>query len=246
MPDLVVATLNLKCRVARYDRRWPLLVDALSRLRPDLVALQEDCCVEVHGQAAELAEALTARLSTEYHHAWAGTHEVKMSGHVFREGVSVLSRHRIERQRVLDLPSAMFARKAVVVDVTVDGRPLRFTSTHLDFGVENEPVRSADARLFLDDLPEDGEAILAGDLNATPETRAIGILHGGLVDLWTAAHPDEDGFTFPANAPDRRIDYLFATSTLARGLQDSWLIAENDGEVWLSDHLGLAARMTWD
>jgi endonuclease/exonuclease/phosphatase family metal-dependent hydrolase len=242
--ELVVATMNLKCRAAHYDHRVRLLTDALAGLGADIVALQEDCVPpDGKSQAEELAEALTQRLGKEHHVARGSTHEAMWHGILFDEGVSVVSAHPIVKSKVCALPSHSFHRRAVLVDVDVRGVPLRFCSTHLDFGEENDPVRAAALKVIYDEMKDAPYGIVAGDMNATPETRAILAIRDCLVDLWTRARPTDPGYTFPANDPDRRIDYLLSTRALADGVQDAWLVAENDGEVWLSDHLGLAARI---
>ena len=63
--------------------------------------------------------------------------------------------------------------------------------------------------------------LVGGDFNARPESRVVAVMEeGGWRDAWEAcarggseegerrAEP-EGGLTYPAGAPDRRIDYLF-------------------------------------
>ncbi len=244
MTDLVVATLNLKCRAAHYDHRAPMVLDALAGLHLDVVGLQEDCVPpDGKSQAEELAEALSERTGHRYYVARGSTHEAQWHGILFDEGVSVISAHPIRTARVIQLPSHSFHRRAVVVDLDVGGVPLRFCSTHLDWGDHNEDVRCAAMRVLIEEVRAAKYGLIVGDFNATPETRAMIQTADVLVDVWGKVKPSDAGFTFPANAPDRRIDYLFATRPLAEGAHDAWLVAQNDGEVWLSDHLGLAARI---
>lgn len=244
MPELVVATMNLKCRAAHYDHRARLLLDALAGLNADVVALQEDCVPpDGKSQAEELAAALAERTGRPHHVARGSTHEAMWHGILFDEGVSVISAHPLARTKVIALPSHSFHRRAVIVDVEVPGAPLRFCSTHLDFGEDNDPVRAAALKVIYDEMKDAQHAVVAGDMNATPQTRAILAICDSLVDLWSRAKPDDPGYTFPANDPDRRIDYLLCSRALADGVQAAWLIAENDGEMWLSDHLGVAARI---
>jgi endonuclease/exonuclease/phosphatase (EEP) superfamily protein YafD len=55
--------------------------------------------------------------------------------------------------------------------------------------------------------------VLGGDLNARADTPDIAALSFSLTDAWHRCGDGGAGHTFPAHAPDRRIDYL-----LLRGL----------------------------
>ena len=59
--------------------------------------------------------------------------------------------------------------------------------------------------------------MLVGDLNATPRAGSINaLIDGGFLDAWPAAAPaGEPGFTYPANAPRRRIDYVMVSRGVA-------------------------------
>ncbi|WP_410016889.1 endonuclease/exonuclease/phosphatase family protein [Streptomyces sp. PU10] len=68
------------------------------------------------------------------------------------------------------------------------------------------------AGLLLDHLAGLGvpHAVAGGDLNERPGGRTFRRLGDGLRDCWTAA-PWGGEYTFPATAPDRRIDAVFVT-----------------------------------
>jgi endonuclease/exonuclease/phosphatase family metal-dependent hydrolase len=52
--------------------------------------------------------------------------------------------------------------------------------------------------------------IFGGDLNAEPHEGAIQTLKKqGFQDAWSSLHVDENGFSFPACRPTKRIDYFF-------------------------------------
>jgi endonuclease/exonuclease/phosphatase family metal-dependent hydrolase len=55
--------------------------------------------------------------------------------------------------------------------------------------------------------------IMAGDFNDTPESQAIQVVSAHLEDAWSAAGIG-DGYTFPADHPSRRIDYIFHGAAL--------------------------------
>lgn len=243
---LVVVTLNLRCRLDDWAARRNLVVRALSRLDPDLVAVQEDC-IHQSGptQVEEIRERLAPYTRRGYELRRVSTHTADAGGQSYDEGIAVLSAHRIEQSHALDLPHVHFPRKALAVDVTVRGQALRLYSTHFDYGTESADARTQSAEAILADLPAGRPAIVAGDLNANPQSAAVATLSSTLVDLFPRANPSQPGLTFPASDPDTRIDYLFAPDAVAQALLGARLLDETEGTVLLSDHLGVAVAVTF-
>jgi len=240
---LVVATLNLRCRLDDWPARKPLVVAALARIDPDVVALQEDCLDTDGAQAAVIAAELGAYTRRGYEHRRVTTHLAGSGNESFEEGIAVLSAHRIGATRVLDLPYANFPRKALAVELVVRGKPLRFYTTHFDYGTANAAVRKASAEAILADLPSGVTAIVAGDLNAEPSAPGPTELAAALGDAWSLANPSQLGLTMPASGPTRRIDYVYASSSLAP--LGARLLDDASAGIWLSDHLGVAAVFDW-
>jgi endonuclease/exonuclease/phosphatase family metal-dependent hydrolase len=96
-----------------------------------------------------------------------------------------------------------------------------------------------------------GPVVIGGDLNATPDERAVRWLADRYWDAWaTMAAGGEDGAqtgaaaalaggeTFPARDPTARIDYLFASAGLRVVSARVPVRAEE-----ASDHLPLAAEL---
>ena len=238
---LIVATVNLQCR-ADWEHRRPLLIRALAKLDPDLVSFQEDCLVAGGGlgQADELRQQLATFTRRGYQLRRVHTH----FGGGHDEGISLLSAHPIEGDGALELPHHHFPRRALWVDVAVRGVPLRFFATHLDFSFEARAARLESARRIIASLPADRPSIVAGDLNAEPEHEPVTALREAtLVDLWIRANPNRRGLTFPAAAPSRRIDYLFASPELAERVRGATLLDEREAATLMSDHLGVAAAL---
>lgn len=246
---LVVVTLNLRCRLDDWNARRPLVVRALARVQPDLVAFQEDCLApDGTSQSAEVAALLAPYTRRGYALHRETTHLATSGSDSFPEGISVMSAHRLEGVTVLDLPYANFPRKAIGADVTVRGRALRFYATHFDYGSGNAAVRAAAAQAILADLPGGRPSIVAGDLNAEPGEGGPEELAAELVDLWASANPSSPGLTMPASAPTRRIDYLFVSPSVAPPVLSplgAKLLDESEAGVLLSDHLGVAAALGW-
>jgi endonuclease/exonuclease/phosphatase (EEP) superfamily protein YafD len=76
----------------------------------------------------------------------------------------------------------------------------------------------------------DEKIILTGDFNVTPNSKTIQIMKSsGFVDAWEKCNGAGNGFTFPANVPNRRIDFIFI-----RGFQPQCKIVVVDTQA--SDH----------
>jgi len=136
-----------------------------------------------------------------------------------RYGLAVLSRLPILSKSNLEL-----ARETSEGEVTrLPGFPavtleagagtLHVFNTHLDYRADPAMRRTqiAETLEVLEDV--NGPIILLGDLNAPPDAAELEPLLTRLHDAWEMAG-DGDGFTFPADAPDRRIDYILVSSDI--------------------------------
>ena len=85
-------------------------------------------------------------------------------------------------------------------------------NTHLDYRADPR-VRSLQIAATIARLDTvAGPTILMGDLNAPPHAAELAPLFRTLRDAWSAG-PDT-GFTYPAVAPVRRIDYVLTSADL--------------------------------
>jgi len=182
------------------------LAKVIQAAKPDLVALQEvDVGVERSGrehQARRLADltGMAVRFGPTQHY----------QGGLF--GNAVLTRLPIADVHIQPLPYTesspeltTYPRGAIAVMVeTPDGTKLRFVSTHFQHNVPEDRVAEAKAinEYFAnDDVP----TILAGDMNAKPDSEPIAILN----QQWhNAIAPDAEP-SAPSSKPTSRIDYIF-------------------------------------
>jgi endonuclease/exonuclease/phosphatase family metal-dependent hydrolase len=241
----VVATLNLRCRkdpdwVGGWPARLPLVVEALARIRPDVVAFQEDCRVTGGPpQSDEIRAALAPLLNRGLDSRWVSTHR---AFDTWDEGVSVMTSHPVEGSGVLDLVPSVLGRKALWVDVTLGGQAWRFYSTHLevDDAMSREAMRAAEAQLILDDRPPGRTSLVMGDFNAgAGEVVHQAFRDQGMVDGWTRANPGNAGLSFPVDNPTSRIDYIYVGAA-ARSIGGARQLDDHDVATWLSDHRGVA------
>ncbi|MFE2284981.1 endonuclease/exonuclease/phosphatase family protein [Streptomyces sp. NPDC059443] len=193
----VIRVLSYNVRSLRDDE------DALARViracGPDLVFVQEaPRFFRWRKHAARLA---------------AKSELVVLSGGATAAGPLLLCSLRafVERTEdvLLPLTPGHHRRGFATAVVRFAGARVGVVSTHLSL---DRAERGAQAELLLDrvasmDVPY---AIAAGDVNETPGGPAFARLAGTLQDCWSVA-PWGGERTFPAGAPDRRIDAVFAT-----------------------------------
>lgn len=179
------------------------IADVIRRTEADLVALQEvDKGTERTrrvDQPARLAE-LTGMQAVFYRN-------IPYQGGEY--GNAVLSRLPIEHHENHFLPKSLPNEQRGLLEVRVraGGRPLIFFATHFDYhGDDGERMASVAMLRDLVAARSDVPTIVAGDLNAVPDSRVLAGMTSFLTDTFDpAAAP---GFTFPADEPVRRIDYI--------------------------------------
>ncbi|MBC7565720.1 MAG: endonuclease/exonuclease/phosphatase family protein [Pedobacter sp.] len=181
-------------------------IDAIARViekqHPDLVALQEvDVNTKRSGNINE-AVLLAQKLKMNFYFGKAIDHD----GGDY--GVAILSRFPISNQRTYKLPknADLKAEQRVLAIVTAEVRKnvfIRFASTHLDAqrAEENRILQAAEINKITE--KETLPLILAGDLNAAPDTETIRIF-----DSMFMRTCSDCGFTIPVIKPNKTIDHI--------------------------------------
>jgi endonuclease/exonuclease/phosphatase family metal-dependent hydrolase len=156
-------------------------------------------------------------------------------------GNAILSRFPIRSHKNVHLPNIDNGeqRGVLIADIEVPGlaAPVRFLSTHLDYRrPDEERIKSARRinELMQQEFPR-ALAILAGDLNATPESEPLKILK----QQWSL--PDDKIYpTIPVEKPTRQIDYVLFRPA------DSWTVSEVKvlDEKIASDHRAILVVLT--
>jgi len=210
------------------------LANVINKAKPDLVALQEvDVVVERSGRVHQLQQlakltGLKGRYGPTQHY----------QGGLY--GNAVLSRFPIHNVQIQPLPYTdatkqltTYPRGAIAVTVkTSNGTPMRFISTHFQHNLAEDRVAQAKAinKLFVND--DTSVSILAGDMNATPESEPVKILQ----EKWTNAIDKTAAPSAPSRNPRSRIDYVFFRGTQLR-LENSRVITDD----MASDHCPVLA-----
>ncbi|HEX8996700.1 MAG TPA: endonuclease/exonuclease/phosphatase family protein [Ktedonobacterales bacterium] len=226
------------------EERLPFIRDIISSQSPDVVAIQEANSREnVESLARELDMRLVfGEANSDYH-------------------LALLTRLQVVRAQTHRPPEL---QKAVLdVEAVWEGKPLRILNTHLRPNPDQEArrVTEIDALLRLTGAAGDEPRLLLGDFNALspvdqfeaniqfPEEevafaeRAYGqprlviprLLAAGYVDVFRQLRPGEPGYTAKTPTPVVRIDYIFASSALARRAAQSDVV-ESPLVILASDH----------
>lgn len=151
-------------------------------------------------------------------------------------GVGILSRYPIIRSERVLLPNPGHKEQRVmlVADIELpDGRVLTFVCTHLE-------VSSSECRLeqveFIDrQLSGKGPYILAGDMNATPDSAEMQYLCRNWKNL------TDDELTYSVSKPSIKIDYIYGKPADAVCLVSTRV----DEETRLSDHFPVISEITF-
>lgn len=157
-------------------------------------------------------------------------------------GNAVLTRLPVKRHRNHALPSHYAGEQRGVLEVELEvGRdggkqPLLFLATHFDYR-PNDSERLASVQAIEQFLAERAKmpAILAGDLNALTGSPTL----KNLRLHWGVAGADDLLFTFPAEEPQRQIDYVLFRTVERWKVLDTRVLAEPVA----SDHRPIFAEL---
>jgi endonuclease/exonuclease/phosphatase family metal-dependent hydrolase len=221
----VVATL---CQ----ERRWPVLrvlqfnirsaisgaggVDVsqiaaeIQAVQPDLVSLNE---VDSHTLRTRVDEPAYLAEATGLHVVY-GPNLIYDGGHF---GNAILTRYPVVESHNLRLPGTfgLEPRGLLTAIVSVDGRRVAFSSTHLTEGSDGRHSRLLQALAVARALHSmAAPTILAGDLNSDPTDAPERILRGHLLDAQEEGGTGLGG-TFPQANPSSRFDYILYDDHLA-------------------------------
>ena len=218
---------------------------AIRAQSPDIVALQE---VDVHWADRSAFEdqvsALAAKLGMQARFAPIYVLPPLTSGAPPREfGVALLSRYPIVRFRNDTLarlstqvqnPVPTPAPGLLDAVLDVQGRPVRVFNTHLDYR-KDPAVRAQQVSQMLGYIGDLSiPTLVFGDMNAAPNAPELQPLLQRLHDAWSGS--DTPGFTYPAEAPRERIDYVLVSPQFAvRGIR----VADTQA----SDHRPVVAEL---
>ena len=240
-PAFTVATYNTH-HAQGVDDRLDLERIALEieRTGASVIGLQEvDRHWSSRSEFADQAQWLATRLKMDVAYgANLDLEPTTASGGERRQyGTAVLSKFRIRESRNTLLPRPQNGEQRGLLEAVfkVQGATVRFANTHLQHNSAVE--RAAQAHRIAELLEASREpVILVGDLNARPDAPELTPLFERYDDAWTEGGAG-DGFTYPAESPNARIDYVLVSPEIA--VSNATVLS-----TLASDHLPLTADVT--
>ena len=208
------------------------LAKVIEAENPDIVTLQEVSRGWVVNGSFDMLSWLSQRLEMDY--VWGPAADPVW-------GNAVLSKLPIIASQNHEMPnnhSIRLNRAFLTVEVDVGrGKTLDVIATHFHHVEEDSAIRVPQALAVLEVVRSGRPTVLIGDLNAEPnDTEMLLITEAGLKDAFVSSGAPGDGFTFPADGPQQRIDYIWTTPELkARDFSIPDSLA--------SDHLAVAATL---
>lgn len=246
--ELTVVTLNLYHDKDDWPRRQALIIDALSKLHPDVVALEE---VLQHDGLPNQAQTLGDALGYAVHFV-----SVDPVDGAKRFGNAILTRWPVLARDAHPLLPLDDYRIAGLVRIDVEGHPVNVYVTHLHYTDAGSAIRARQVRDLLDFVAATdagAPSLIAGDFNAAADTPELSPLrNAGYVDSYGMLHPDaaRDPAAhatlnlkyFPQDR--RRIDHVFVARSDFVPVASRIIFNQPDAAgTWASDHYGLLATM---
>src|SRR5437667_1767915 len=229
-----VMTYNIHVGVG-MDKKLDLarIAGVINAQHPDLVGLQEvDRGVERTQRIDEIAE--IARM-TKMDYAFA--FNLRYQGGQY--GVAILSRYPISSfdHRLYKNTREAERRGFIRAEVKINGRMVNFVTTHLDYQYEDGRVFEAEQLLAaLRDVK--GPLIIVGDFNDVPTGGAYQLAREQFADGWIESRASDQGLSYPADKPAKRIDYILSRRTDRIRTKKAWTVS-----TLASDHVPVVADL---
>lgn len=251
MPQLTVATINLRNRADRWRERRHLLVAQLLDETPDLISLQEISLPIAQGRW--IRNQINARLpeGKRPYRLIQIRKQHPVNGYL--EGIGVMSNLPVLYSDSLNLGYG--GRVALRVNVELSNRqPLDFVSTHFHHVAADKEARQEQAlRLtgWLADIRPIPAQVIAGDFNELPSGPAIRIIKQRFRSAYQLRHDYEPLATFPTALVSLGewsgcLDYIFVSTGIRRVPEATIFCdapAPEDDTLYPSDHVGLLATL---
>lgn len=178
------------------------IVDVLREAQPDLVALQEVDVRTRRSLREDQAVSLGQKLGMNVGFGKAINHDDGEYGNC------ILSKSPIDEFQTYPLSTieGHEARSVSVARIRLNGAgpQIQLLSTHLDHASEGVRMGQAHSLGKVAAKLRRQPTILAGDMNAEPDSKTLRRLLGS----WTDSGPEKGGFTYPSRQPSSRIDYI--------------------------------------
>lgn len=221
--DLRVAVYNIQAGL-NMDGEFDLdsTAEAIADMDADVVALNEvDAHWDERSEWRDLGEELAESLDMNLSFGPIYTLDPEDPDDPPREyGNAILSKYDIVYEKnheitrlasVEEDPEPEMYPGFPEIVINVKGNFTHLYSTHLEVADVDVREQQFDDMIEILERPKIGSQVLLGDLNKEPGSAEGEKFWKDMDDAWVEANGDKDGFTFPADAPERRIDYVAVT-----------------------------------
>jgi endonuclease/exonuclease/phosphatase family metal-dependent hydrolase len=249
MPQVKVATLNLFNRMGEWDARFPLVLEQLEALAPDVIGFQEiDLGID---QGMQISREINKRLGAQPHYRIKHATTPGVRASVF--SIGTIARIDCVEHEILDLMT--FDRISQRMVYVVDGKRFAVVNNHLHHPPEAETERIEQAQRLLAWLArfEPLPTVVLGDFNAYEHEETVALFKSHFRSAHEVAHGKEPELTWPTpvntydNSPPGTLDYIYVSpefKILDAGLAFNTPSPANP-DLFPSDHLGLFATLEW-
>ncbi|MEX0782423.1 MAG: endonuclease/exonuclease/phosphatase family protein [Dehalococcoidia bacterium] len=243
--EIKVSTLNVHGRGPGWRARRVELVRQLVALDVDAISLQELRTWPSQGAWLARASSPPGPLSTRpwrggaRAYTFVGARKRGLRGY---EGIGVVTRLPVLEREIVPLGAG--GRVALRCRLDVGGTAFDLYSVHFQHGSMTGDIRLRGAERLLTTIEaRGGPAVVAGDLNGPPESRALQLLTGTLRSTQVVVHGMEPASTVAPVERGTVLDYILVSDgieVLGAGLAFD---EPGPGGEMVSDHLGLVSRI---
>ena len=244
-----------------YETRLYHIIQNLKILDPDIIGLQEVCHpVGTNGAAKNMAVTIADSLSAYFNRPYNSYYSITHVGwDEFYESIGIVSKYPVEQYGYKALAKGNVVRKVVWNHINTPLGKVNFFNTHLSYRPEHDAVRLLQTQQIMEYMTLKENAwpgtalILTGDMNTLPKTEPIAQLTNRetgsyFIDTYFSVHPSLAGFTYSADSPYKRIDYIFHKNTGILKVDSSLVVLDQpfDESHYCSDHLGVMTVFSID
>jgi len=157
-------------------------------------------------------------------------------------GNGILSKYKIEKEanRHYKMLREGEQRGLLQTFINIKGTKILFMNTHIDFRKDDaERLQNVDEIIEVLNSNKNLPVIICGDFNDEPGSRTHKKMKEYFIDVWEYLNEEETGFSYPAENPVKRIDYIFISKNSLEILKPvSIKVLKSDA----SDHLPVIAE----
>lgn len=194
------------------DGRYAIerMAEVIEAESPDIIALQEVSRGWVVNGSVDMLVWLSQRLGMDY--VWGpAADSVWGNALLSRFPIIAFANHPMPNNDAIRLDRGFLTAQ---VDLG-GGEVLDVVSTHFHAGSADSAIRVPQAMAVLEVVDPERTIVLIGDLNAPPGDPEMLLLErAGLNDAFVVSGASGDGFTYRADRPRRRIDYVWLSPDL--------------------------------